>query len=127
MSAVGERVAWWMDGNFAPVGQETESFDLKIDGALPPELAGVYMRNGPDPKHGATPHWFLGDGMLHGLRIENGRAKWYRNRWVRTPNFLHGPAGVDRTGKIDRTRSSANTNIVRHAGRFLALEEGHFP
>ena len=121
------RAAWWLDGNFAPVTDEVEVFDLGIEGALPPELTGVYMRNGPNPKSGVTPHWFLGDGMLHGVRLEGGRARWYRNRYVRTPKFEAQTTAVDPADIMDRTKSSANTNIVRHAGRFLALEEAHFP
>jgi carotenoid cleavage dioxygenase len=127
LDEVESRTAWWLDGNFAPVRNETESFDLRIEGALPPELTGVYMRNGPDPKNGPTPHWFVGNGMLHGVRIESGKAAWYRNRWVQTPNLQPDGAGMDPAAMMDRTRSSANTNIVRHAGRFLALEEAHFP
>ena len=127
MSDVRERTAWWLDGNFAPVREETESFELKIEGALPPELTGVYMRNGPNPKNGPTGHWFLGDGMLHGVRIEAGKAAWYRNRYVQTPNLRGRSSAIDPGLMMDRTRSSANTNIVRHAGKFLAVEEAHFP
>ena len=123
----GARADWWLDGNFAPVRDETEAFDLKIEGALPPELTGVYMRNGPNPKNGASAHWFLGNGMLHGLRLERGRAAWYRNRYVRTPNLEQPRQEIDAAAIMDRTRSTANTNIVRHAGRFYALEEAHFP
>src|SRR5664279_3950930 len=127
MSDVRERTAWWLDGNFAPVREETESFELKIEGALPPELTGVYMRNGPNPKNGPTGHWFLGDGMLHGVRIEAGKAAWYRNRYVQTPNLRGRSSAIDPGLMMDRTRSSANTNIVRHAGKFLAVEEANFP
>ena len=123
----GEKVSWWMDGNFAPVRDEVEAFDLKIEGALPPELNGVYMRNGPNPKYAPTAHWFVGNGMLHGLRLENGKAAWYRNRYVRTPRLSASDVPRDMANIMDRTRSSANTNIVRHAGRYLALEEAHFP
>lgn len=123
----GRRTAFWLDGNFAPVTEETEAFDLKIEGALPPELTGVYMRNGPNPKNGASAHWFLGNGMLHGVRPERGKARWYRNRYVKTPTLDDQRSPTDPANMMDRTRSSANTNIVRHAGRYLALEEAHFP
>jgi len=119
------RTAWWLDGNFAPVTEEVEAFDLKVDGALPPELTGVYMRIGPNPKDGRSGHWFMGDGMLHGMRLENGRAAWYRNRYVRTTRLDAGPKPMG--PQIDRRDSSANTNIVRQGGKFLALEEAHFP
>ena len=116
-----------MEGNFAPVRDEVEAFDLKIEGALPRALAGVYMRNGPNPKNGASAHWFVGNGMLHGVRLEDGNAKWYRNRYVRTPRLDDSRPATDPSTIMDRMRSSANTNIVRHAGRYLALEEAHFP
>ncbi|WP_263053883.1 carotenoid oxygenase family protein, partial [Mycobacterium ulcerans] len=32
----------------------------------------------------ATYHWFTGDGMVHGVALRDGRASWYRNRWVRS-------------------------------------------
>lgn len=123
----GTRVAWWLAGNFAPVTDEVEAFDLKVEGALPPELTGVFMRNGPNPKSGHSPHWFMGDGMLHGVRIERGQAKWYRNRYIRSRRFTDPPAQGDMARRMDRTDSTGNTNVVRHAGRILALEEAHFP
>src|SRR6266699_3870556 len=66
--------------NFAPVTDELTEFDLPVEGAIPAELDGWYLRNGPNPRQ-ATAHWFTGDGMIHGVRIEGGRAAWYRNRW----------------------------------------------
>src|SRR4051812_38018774 len=55
---------WWLAGNFAPVTHEVEAFDLRIEGALPPELAGLYVRNGSNPQHADSSHWFFGDGMV---------------------------------------------------------------
>jgi carotenoid cleavage dioxygenase len=121
------KTPWWLAGNFAPVGHEVEAFDLKVDGALPPELTGVFMRNGPNPASAPTPHWFFGDGMLHGVRIENGRARWYRNRYIETPRRGRVFSRDDVSAMMDRTMSTANTNLVRHAGRIFALEEAHFP
>ena len=63
--------------NYAPVTDELTEFDLPVEGAIPAELDGWYLRNGPNPRQ-ATAHWFTGDGMIHGVRIE-GRAAWYRN------------------------------------------------
>jgi carotenoid cleavage dioxygenase len=74
-------------------------------------------------------HPFLGDGMVHGVRLRDGKAEWYRNRYVRTP-FIAQPdrPAIDLDSALgDMTASKANTNIVGHAGRLLALEEGHFP
>ena len=114
-------------GNYAPVTQEVEAFDLPVLGAIPPELEGRYLRNGANPKHGPTLHWFAGDGMLHGVRLRGGRAEWYRNRWVRT-KALDGAQRIDlTTGQFDLTVGLANTHVVRHAGRIFALEEASFP
>lgn len=78
---------WWLQGGFAPVAEETESVDLEVSGSLPVELTGLYVRNGSNPRTGTSPHWFFGDGMVHGVRLERGRARWYRNRYVRTPLY----------------------------------------
>ena len=111
-----------------PVTDEIEAFDLAVEGALPPELFGDYIRNGPNPMPGAkTAHVFLGDGMLHGIRLEGGRARAYRNRWVRTRAFVEHASYVKMNGKADLTVAVANTNVVSHAGRLLALVEVSFP
>lgn len=115
-----------MKGNFAPVGAEVEAIDLAVDGAIPAELDGLYVRNGPNPKSGDPGHWFFGDGMLNGVRLKAGRALWFRNRWVRTKVF-DGANRLAPENILDCTVSSANTNIIQHAGRLFALEEGAFP
>jgi carotenoid cleavage dioxygenase len=117
-----------LQGNFAPVKEEVTAFDLPVEGALPPELAGLYVRNGANPVTGESPHWFLGQGMLHGVRLEGGRAAWYRNRYVRTPYYENpGLSRISADGSVDRLASAANTHVVAHDGRILALEEGSFP
>jgi carotenoid cleavage dioxygenase len=65
--------------------------------------------------------------MIHGVRLENGKAKWYRNRWVKTRSLLEGKSFVDQNGNVDLTVGTANTNIVGHAGRIFALVESSFP
>lgn len=127
MADGARRKSWWLEGNFAPVEQEVEALDLPVEGALPPELSGVFMRTGPNPARAATAHWFLGDGMLHGLRLERGKARWYRNRYVDTKLRKENILPRDPAIFMDKLASTANTNIVRHAGRILALEEAHFP
>lgn len=117
-----------LSGNFAPVFEERTDVDLEVSGAIPPELSGRFFRNGSNPKTGRSPHWFLGNGMLHGVEIRGGRASWYRNRYVRTP-LLDDPEipRIGPEGQMDRTASLANTHVIRHAGRIMALEEGSFP
>jgi len=66
-------VPFFRIGNYAPVFDELTTFDLPVEGAIPAELNGWYLRNDPNPRHGhETPHWFTGDGMIHGVRLENG-------------------------------------------------------
>ncbi|HVG17496.1 MAG TPA: carotenoid oxygenase family protein, partial [Blastocatellia bacterium] len=76
----------FLQGNFAPVHEEVTADDLTVVGKLPPEMDGMFVRNGPNPQFPPirNHHWFEGDGMLHGVRIRGGRAS-YRNRYIRTP------------------------------------------
>ncbi|MCC6183121.1 MAG: carotenoid oxygenase family protein, partial [Microthrixaceae bacterium] len=67
----------YLAGNFAPVTEEVTIADLEVTGSIPEELTGRYLRNGPNPvvaPDPATYHWFLGDGMVHGLLLDGGRA-----------------------------------------------------
>ena len=97
-------------------------------GHIPAELDGRYLRNGANPLTGMSDHPFFGDGMIHGIRLQGGQAKWYRNRYVQTP-FIKDPSIniLDPSVTMDMTCSKANTHVVGHAGQILALEEGHFP
>jgi carotenoid cleavage dioxygenase len=116
-------------GNLAPVKEEHTLTDLTVTGTIPAELDGRYVRNGANPITGVSDHPFLGDGMIHGVRLRDGSAEWYRNRYVQTP-FVSDPDRqvIDMAASLtDMTSSKANTNIIGHAGRLLALEEGHFP
>lgn len=81
---------WWLQNNFAPVFEEVEAFDLPVRGAIPPELSGYYTRNGSNPQNNDSPHWFLGDGMIHAVHLEGGRARSYRNRYVQTELYKRG-------------------------------------
>jgi carotenoid cleavage dioxygenase-like enzyme len=116
-----------MLGNFAPVPDESTVIELSVTGAIPPELNGWYLRNGPNPREATSEHYFIGDGMVHGVRLEGGRATSYRNRWVRTSTFTHGAKLYDEGGTVDLAASKANTHVVRHAGRTLALVETSYP
>ncbi len=113
-------------GNYTPVPDELTAFDLPVEGRIPAELNGWYLRNGPNARTGAA-HWCVGDGMVHGVRLENGRAAWYRNRWVRTESFEHPIALYNDDGTRNLHSSIANTHVVRHAGKTLALMEFSLP
>ncbi len=114
-------------GNYAPVLTEQTAFHLPVSGVVPRALSGLYVRNGPNPKTGQSPHWFFGDGMLHGVALRDGQAAWYRNRWVRTRAFLEDVPNTDQQGNRDLTVGVANTHVIAHAGRILALVETAFP
>ncbi|WP_306356305.1 MULTISPECIES: carotenoid oxygenase family protein [unclassified Nocardia] len=116
----------YLEGVFAPLEQEHTLTELQVIGDIPEYLDGRYLRNGANPVGELDPafyHWFVGDGMVHGIRIRDGRAEWYRNRWVRGPetSMALGEAHVLGDGAVG---IGANTNVIAHAGRTLALIEG---
>jgi carotenoid cleavage dioxygenase len=117
---------FYLHDNYLPVHDELTAYDLPVTGVIPPELTGWYLRNGPNPR-GASGHWFSGEGMIHGVRLEQGRAAWYRNRWVRTKSFIEGGELYRPDGSRDLTVSHANTHVISHAGRTLALVESSLP
>ena len=127
----------FLQGNYAPWRLEGDALDLEIEGELPRQLAGTFYRNGPNPAYEPVGkyHWFDGDGMIHAITLRDGRAA-YRNRWVRS----HGLAEERATGhatyrgllemsptEAPRFKNTANTNIVWHAGKLLALVEAALP
>ena len=142
----GSPVGWpanpFLQDNFAPVFEETTADDLKIVGRLPDGLEGMYVRNGPNPQFPPRGkyHWFDGDGMLHGVRIAEGRAS-YRNRYVLTNGLqqerqagealwtgLAEPIDVSQVFRgRDPLKNAANTALVWHGGRLHALWEGGPP
>jgi carotenoid cleavage dioxygenase len=121
----------FLQGNYGPVDVETTAVDLEVDGALPPALSGTLLRDGPNPAgpRDANHHWFLGDGMIHGVNLERGRARWYRNRWVRTPSLAdeRGLPAAPRSPVDATIGGSGGVNVIGHAGRILALGEVGLP
>lgn len=120
----------YLSGIWEPVQQEMDSVDLEVTGTLPAHLDGRYLRNGPNPAaevDPATYHLFSGDAMVHGLSLREGKAQWYRNRWVRTPSVSKA-LGETRPAAISANAGMGvigpNTNVLSHAGRTLALVEG---
>lgn len=119
----------YLEGFLAPVKKEVTASDLPVTGQIPDYLDGRYLRNGPNPAaevDPATYHWFSGDGMVHGVALRDGKACWYRNRWVRSPS-ISSRLG-DKAPRLDPRAGmlvlGANTNVMAHAGRTLALIEG---
>jgi carotenoid cleavage dioxygenase len=131
----------YLAGNFAPLLAECDANDLVIEGEMPRDLNGALYRVGPNPQFpplGQSHHWFLGEGMVHGLFIDNGRVS-YRNRWARTEQFeaqrvagrrLYSTAfggEMPDPSVAGKHRNVANTNIVPHAGKLFAIDEGSSP
>src|SRR5438105_3395889 len=112
----------FLQGNFAPVQEEITADNLKIIGTLPPEMDGMFVRNGPNPQFLplGNYHWFFGDGMLHGVRVHGAKAS-YRTRYVRTARWQDehaaGKALYDTFQAPPEKSNRANTALVWHAGR----------
>lgn len=135
------RINPYLSGNFAPIGSEDDFPALAIKGEFPKALRGSYYRNGPNPQfppRDPNHHWFAGDGMIHAFHVEDGKVA-YLNRYVHTNKYvLEHAAGRSLFGTFGNPMTSdpsvagqdsgvGNTNIVWHAGKLLALEEGHNP
>jgi len=113
--------------NFAPVAEEITATNLRVTGELPRELNGRYLRNGPNPRgpiDAEKHHWFIGSGMVHGVKLGDGRAQWYRNRWVRTAELVEA-LGESLAGR--ELAGGNNTHVIGHAGRTWALVEAGAP
>ena len=120
----------YLEGFLAPVGAEVTATDLEVTGHIPEHLDGRYLRNGPNPVEEVDPatyHWFTGDGMVHGVALRDGKAAWYRNRGVRSPSVC-AALGEPMPGRLNPRAGmlslGANTNVLTHAGKTLALVEG---
>jgi 8'-apo-carotenoid 13,14-cleaving dioxygenase len=116
----------YLSTNFAPVTEEVTAVDLPIIGEMPADLSGRYLRNGPNPidvEDAESHHWFLGDGMVHGIRVRDGKAEWYRNRYVgsdRVADKLGRPVSGPNWRGGD---TGPNTNVGGFAGRTWAMVE----
>lgn len=123
-------------GPWRPNFVEYDATDLEVEGELPRDLEGVYLRNTENPVHPSIGnyHPFDGDGMVHMIHFANGAAA-YRNRFVRTLGFeaeqeakqplwaglAEPPARSlrDGWGARSRLKDASSTDIVVHAGRAL--------
>jgi carotenoid cleavage dioxygenase-like enzyme len=134
-------------GVFAPQVREVDIADLVIEGELPAEIEGDFIRNGPNPRFSPLGGYLYpldGDGMLHRVQFRDGRAR-YTNRFVRTPavvaeeaagralwpgitgfGYTPGPELVGpelaHTGK-----DLPSISVVKRGGRLLALAESAPP
>ena len=134
----------WLNGPYAPVADELDAPDLRVTGTLPAGLRGSFLRNGPNPAFAPLGryHLFDGDGMIHALDLDGSGSARYRNRWIRSAGFeAEIAAGQALFGGLSDFRlppqeiletvggmkNTANTHIVSHAGRILALMEAARP
>lgn len=129
-------------GYFAPVRAEVDIDDLRVvEGAIPRDIHGAFHRVAPDPRfppRAGDDIWFNGDGIVTLFRFHDG-AVHMKQRWVHTDKFqLEAAAGralfgayrnplSDDPSVADRYRGTANTNIIVHAGKLLALKEDSPP
>ena len=145
---------------YCPIHNELTDAPLAIEGELPADLSGLYLRNGtnsPFDRNDSRRHMFNGAGMIHQVRIENGKAS-YSNQYTQTPRYLaEKDAGRElytefgdvagggkpamakialsaierKTGlapNIDDVESSAATTAIQyHHGELYALQETGLP
>ena len=136
----------FLEAGFAPVHDELTVDNLAVRGEVPREIAGAYLRNGPNPAYPPISYNypFDGDGMIHGVTFADGKVS-YRNRFVMTAGLradrragrtIYGgllnpltpdPRFVAPDGDAGPIKNVANVNVVRHAGRILAIYESDMP
>ncbi len=116
-----------LTGAYAPIADELELTELPVEGKIPEDLNGVYLRNGPNPRFEpkGMHHMFDGDGMIHAGEFRNGRFT-YRNRYVRTEAWQKNDAAGEEThwGVMASVKDStvkpmadvANTDVIGHGG-----------
>jgi len=132
-----------MHGGLANLDEEHSYWLDQVEGEVPLDLEGSFIRNGPGRQRiGDTPygHWFDGCGMLSLFSIAEGKVH-FKNRYVRTPKYLKETAtqkiqyrgfGTQIPGGLKKNigrmpGNPANTNSVYHGGKLLALYEGGRP
>jgi carotenoid cleavage dioxygenase len=132
----------FLEANYAPVHDELFVENLSIQGEMPKDLNGIYMRNGPNPQF--TPisytYPFDGDGMIHAVYISEGKAS-YRNRFIETRELLkerragkalYGgvlnpialePKWQDPEDGPVAFKNGAFIHVIQHGERYLAMSE----
>ncbi|MDQ0456767.1 carotenoid oxygenase family protein [Rhizobium paknamense] len=126
---------------YTPARFEGEVFDLEVEGKVPEEIDGTFFQVAPDPQYPpmlGTDMFFNGDGAISAFRFKKGHVDFQR-RYVMTERLkaqraarasLHGvyrnPYTNDPSVQ-DLNNSTANTNVIVHAGKLLALKEDSAP
>jgi carotenoid cleavage dioxygenase-like enzyme len=136
---------YFLSGNFAPMREEHTASDLEVIGEIPADLSGSFLRIGPNPFYVPDEelyHMFDGDGMIHQVQFDGGKAT-YRNRFVDTEGLrlerekgtwiwkgYRSMADTMLKGEIPAegpSKNSANTAMVYHNDTLYALLEGAKP
>ena len=99
----------YLEGNFGPVHAEITAVDPPVTGTI-----SVYRQE---------------VRAFSGLRLRDGRAEWYRNRWVRSPEVAAalGEPTPPSPYPDDVQLFAANTNVVNIAGKTMAIVEAVAP
>ena len=125
-------------GPWRPQTTEWDADDLTaVEGEIPSDLDGVYLRNTENPLHPALKfyHPFDGDGMVHVVGFRDGKA-FYRNRFIRTDGFAEeneaggplwpGLAEPVQLAKRDKgwgartlMKDASSTDVIVHRGTAL--------
>lgn len=133
----------YLQANYAPIRTEDNFKDLPIEGKIPPDMNGAYMRNGPNPAFEPISYTYPldGDGMIHAIYINNYTAN-YRNRYIKTKGLLleqrlgravYGgvanpispdPKLLEQNENSEPFKNGAFINIIQHANHYLAMWEG---
>ena len=147
----------YLNGNFAPVADEHAGVPVTVvQGEIPRDLDGLFARIGSNPipeQMSKRYHWFDGHGMLHNLRIQDGKA-CYSNAYVPTPRYtiekefgeqffnqigeLTGLSGLakilfinvqkaEAVGGGRNTMGQANTHSIMYQHKFYCCHEASFP
>ena len=127
----------YRSGAWKPQNVERKAWDMPVQGEIPTDLAGVYLRNTENPLHDSVQqyHPFDGDAMIHSINFADGEAV-YHNRFVRTPGLLAEleaqrslwagcaePSSVaEREGcsTHGHMKDAASTDVVVHQGKAIA-------
>ena len=117
----------YLKDNYAPVADETTAHDLRVTGEIPVDLNGRLMRIGPNPVGDPGPnyHWFVGNGLVHGLWLRDGKAVQYRSRFVRDDQVCEVKGWPQTPGPryTEIGGGGANTNVISYAGKTFAIVE----
>lgn len=115
---------------YRPVN-ETDISNFKVTGEIPKHLHGLLLRIGSNPIYVKKPtlfEWYLGDGMVHGLKLQNGEAIWFKSKMIATDIVQENKKQQSIQGYRRGAHDVINTNIFKHAGKLWAvIEAGAFP